>query len=89
MSSDDADFRLTDALVLPTFEIQGVRLLRRLTLLARANRIEHCFYPVFPPDADAEQVLGWLRGGRPRTMKTLEGTVVRRATPRMPRGWPR
>jgi len=58
----DAEFRLTDALGLPTFEIQGIRLLRRLTLLVRANRIEHCFYPVFPPDADAEQVLDWLRG---------------------------
>jgi peroxiredoxin len=57
----DADFHLTDALALPTFEIQGIRLLRRLTLLVRANRIEHCFYPVFPPDADAQQVLGWLR----------------------------
>jgi peroxiredoxin len=58
----DADFRLTDALALPTFEIHGLRLLRRLTLLVRANRIEHCFYPVFPPDADAEHVLDWLRG---------------------------
>ena len=58
----DAEFRLTDALALPTFEIQGIRLLRRLTLLVRANRIAHCFYPVFPPDADAEQVLDWLRG---------------------------
>jgi peroxiredoxin len=57
----DADFRLTDALALPTFEADGMRLLRRLTLLIRAGRIEHCFYPVFPPDADAPQVLDWLR----------------------------
>jgi peroxiredoxin len=58
----DADFRLTDALGLPTFTIEGTRLLRRLTLVVRASRIEHCFYPVFPPDADADRVLEWLRG---------------------------
>ena len=58
----DADFRLTDALALP-LEIHGMRLMRRLTLLVRAARIEHCFYPVFPPDADADRVLQWLRAG--------------------------
>jgi peroxiredoxin len=57
----DADFRLTEALALPTFEAGGMRLLKRLTLLVQAGRIEACFYPVFPPDADAEHVLGWLR----------------------------
>jgi peroxiredoxin len=57
----DAEFRLTDALSLPTFEIEGMRLLRRLTLLVRGDRIEDCFYPVFPPDADAGRVLAWLR----------------------------
>jgi peroxiredoxin len=61
----DADFRLTDALALPTFEIHGMRLIRRLTLLVRANRIEHCFYPVFPPDADADRVVQWLRALTP------------------------
>jgi peroxiredoxin len=57
----DAEFRLTDALALPTFEAGGMRLLKRLTLLVRAGRIKGCFYPVYPPDADAEHVLGWLR----------------------------
>jgi peroxiredoxin len=57
----DADFRLTDALRLPTFEAGGMRLLRRLTLLVLGDRIEACFYPVFPPDADADRVLAWLR----------------------------
>ncbi len=57
----DAEFLLTDALSLPTFVAGGMRLLKRLTLLARANRIERCFYPVFPPDADAGRVLTWLR----------------------------
>ena len=56
----DAEFRLTEALGLPTFEADGMRLLKRLTLLIRDERIETCFYPVFPPDADAEHVLAWL-----------------------------
>jgi peroxiredoxin len=38
-----------------------MRLLRRLTLLVRDDRIEDCFYPVFPPDADADRVLDWLK----------------------------
>jgi peroxiredoxin len=57
----DAEFRLTEALALPTFEAGGMRLLKRLTLLIHSGRIEACFYPVFPPDADAEHVLAWLR----------------------------
>jgi peroxiredoxin len=57
----DAEFRLTQALALPTFDAGGMRLLKRLTLLIHAGRIEACFYPVFPPDADAEHVLAWLR----------------------------
>jgi len=57
----DAEFRLTGALGLPTFQAGGIRLLKRLTLLIHDGRIDTCFYPVFPPDADAEHVLMWLR----------------------------
>ena len=57
----DADFALTDALGLPTFEADGTRLLRRATLIVRAGVIEHVFYPVFPPDRSADDVLAWLR----------------------------
>jgi peroxiredoxin len=57
----DAELRLTGALRLPTFEAAGETLLRRLTLVVREGRIEHVFYPVFPPDGHAEQVLAWLR----------------------------
>jgi peroxiredoxin len=57
----DAEFRLCDALRLPTFEVDGVRLLKRLTLIVRSGRIEHVFYPVFPPNKSASQVLDWLR----------------------------
>ena len=56
----DADFQLCDALRLPTFEVEGMRLLKRLTLIVRGGRIEHVFYPVFPPDKSAEDVLRWL-----------------------------
>jgi peroxiredoxin len=56
----DAAFALTEALSLPTFEFEGVRLLKRLTLVVRAGRVEHVFYPVFPPDMHAEEVLTWL-----------------------------
>jgi peroxiredoxin len=57
----DSEFRLCDALRLPTFEVDGMRLVKRLTLIVRGNRIEHVFYPVFPPNESADQVLRWLR----------------------------
>ncbi|MGH6905013.1 MAG: peroxiredoxin [Geminicoccaceae bacterium] len=50
-----------DALRLPTFEVDGMRLVKRLTLIVRDQRIEHVFYPVFPPDESADQVASWLR----------------------------
>ena len=56
----DSEFALTDALRLPTFDFEGVRLLKRLTLIVRAGRIEHVFYPIFPPDRHADEVLAWL-----------------------------
>jgi peroxiredoxin len=58
--SDDG-FELCDALRLPTFEVAGMRLLKRLTLIVRDGRIEHIFYPVFPPNESADQALRWLR----------------------------
>jgi peroxiredoxin len=57
----DADLELTKALRLPTFEAAGQALLKRFTLVLADGRIEHVFYPVFPPDRHAEEVLGWLR----------------------------
>jgi peroxiredoxin len=49
-----------EPLHLPTFEAAGLRLYRRLTLVAEAGRIVKAFYPVFPPDRDAASVLAWL-----------------------------
>lgn len=49
------------ALKLPTFTVEGMTLLKRLTIVARNGRIEHVFYPVFPPDKHAEEVIAWLK----------------------------
>jgi peroxiredoxin len=57
----DADLHLVEALRLPTFEVDGMTLIKRLTLVLRGGRIEHVFYPVFPPDQSAEQTIAWLR----------------------------
>ena len=57
----DEDLRLADALRLPTFDVEGMRLYRRVTLILEAGRIRKVFYPVFPPDQNAAQVAAWLR----------------------------
>lgn len=57
----DPTLALADALGLPTFQVDGIKLYKRLTLIIRDNGIEHAFYPVFPPDKHAQQVLAWLR----------------------------
>lgn len=57
----DPDLLLADRLQLPTFEVSGMTLYKRLTLIAEAGRIVKVFYPVFPPDRDAAKVLEWLR----------------------------
>jgi peroxiredoxin len=56
----DGDLQLTHALGLPTHVVAGHTLLKRLTLVVRDARIEHVFYPVFPPDTHAANVLAWL-----------------------------
>jgi peroxiredoxin len=58
---NDADLKLARELGLPTFEFEGGRFYRRLTLIARAGRVERVWYPVFPPDAHADDVVGWLK----------------------------
>ncbi|MFJ9368962.1 MerR family transcriptional regulator [Nocardia sp. NPDC101769] len=61
----DTSFRLAAELSLPTFESDGRDLYKRLTLVVRDGVIEHVFYPVFPPDRHADQVLEWLAGAIP------------------------
>ncbi|MDX6485441.1 MAG: hypothetical protein QOF43_594 [Gaiellaceae bacterium] len=57
----DPEMKLGAALRLPTFEIAGFTLYKRLALVAEDARIVKVFYPVFPPDANAGDVLRWLR----------------------------
>jgi peroxiredoxin len=57
----DAAFELTEALRLPTMTVEGMRLLKRLTLVINGGIIEHVFYPVFPPNQAAADVIAWLR----------------------------
>ena len=56
----DSTLAFTHALQLPTFEVEGMILIKRLTLIIDAGRIIKVFYPIFPPDKDAVQVLQWF-----------------------------
>lgn len=56
----DAELRLASALRLPTFMVAGMTLLKRVTLLVRDGQIEKVWYPVFPPDKNAGEVVRWL-----------------------------
>ena len=60
----DTDLKFTKALRLPTFEVEGMTLLKRLTLVIDDGRITHVFYPVFPPDKSAQEVADWLQAAR-------------------------
>jgi peroxiredoxin len=57
----DADLRLAGALGLPTMPVNGLTLLKRLTLIIVDARIAKVFYPVFPPDRSALDVIDWLK----------------------------
>jgi peroxiredoxin len=56
----DEDLAFASALRLPTFDVGLMTLIKRLTLIVRDGRIVKVFYPVFPPDRNAEDVLEWL-----------------------------
>lgn len=56
----DSALAFASALRLPLFEVEGMTLTRRLTLIANNGVIEMVFYPVFPPDRNADDVMGWL-----------------------------
>lgn len=57
----DEKLELTRALRLPTMEVAGLTLIKRLALIIDDARITHVFYPVFPPDRNAAEVLAWLK----------------------------
>ena len=58
---NDSDLVLARELDLPTFEVAGMTLYKRLTVIAEQGSIVKVFYPVFPPDRHPEEVLAWLR----------------------------
>jgi peroxiredoxin len=60
----DAGLAFAKALRLPTFEVEGMTLLKRLTLVIDDGKITHAFYPVFPPDKSAQEVVDWLQAAR-------------------------
>jgi peroxiredoxin len=57
----DPELLLRQALALPTFEVAGQTLYKRLALVAERGEIVKVFYPVFPPDRNAADVVAWLR----------------------------
>ncbi|MBA2668347.1 MAG: peroxiredoxin [Trueperaceae bacterium] len=57
----DSNLALKTTLRLPTFEVAGMELYKRLTMIVQDRTIVRVFYPVFPPDRNADDVLDWLR----------------------------
>ncbi len=58
----DSELAFTRALKLPTFQAAGMTLLKRMVLVVDDGVITKAFYPVFPPDKSAAEVVAWLRG---------------------------
>ncbi|WP_247653690.1 peroxiredoxin [Labrenzia sp. PHM005] len=56
----DEDRVFAKALDLPSFEVEGQTLLKRITLIVRDGIVIKAFYPVFPPDRNAADVMAWL-----------------------------
>ena len=57
----DQNLKLARAIKLPTFTTSGMTLLKRMALIIDDGVITKVFYPVFPPDKNAEEVVAWLR----------------------------
>jgi peroxiredoxin len=57
----DPAMRFTNALRLPTFMVDGMRLIKRLTIIARGPRIKTVFYPIVRPEENASNVTAWLK----------------------------
>ena len=60
----DERLEFSHILGLPTFEAGGMTLLKRCTLVVDDGRVTHVFYPVFPPDRNASEVIAWLTTSR-------------------------
>ena len=57
----DADLKLIHAIKLPTFSVAGMTLLKRMALVIDDGVVAKVFYPVFPPDKNADEVIAWLK----------------------------
>jgi peroxiredoxin len=62
--ASDPLLTVAEALDLPTFEVDGMRLYKRITLIVEDGEIVKVFYPVFPPNRNAAEVLEWLQATR-------------------------
>ena len=60
----DEDLLLKNGLNLPVMSVEGMTLLKRLTMVVDDGVITQVFYPVFPPDESAARVIDWLKGSR-------------------------
>jgi len=57
----DSGLQLKENLKLPTFQVEGKELYKRITIILKNNVIAKVFYPVFPPDKNADDVIAWLQ----------------------------
>ncbi|NEO29902.1 MAG: peroxiredoxin [Symploca sp. SIO3C6] len=57
----DSSLKLKSLISLPTFKVADMELYKRLTIIAKCSKVEKVFYPVFPPDQNADQVLSWFQ----------------------------
>ncbi|KAK3699118.1 hypothetical protein LTR37_016592 [Vermiconidia calcicola] len=84
----DENLELVEALKLPTFEFQGKKLIKRLTLAVEDGKVVNVCplvesdpdrYPVFPPNESAKHVLQWLndRTGRENLSTADENAMMR------------
>lgn len=73
----DADFNLTNTLKLPTFIFNSIRLLKRAAWFCKDGKIKKVFYPVYPPDKNAETVLNWIKSNRVAFRTEIKRTFTR------------
>jgi peroxiredoxin len=57
----DEELKLAEGMGLPTFEWEDKKLIKRLTVAVEGGKVVRVWYPVFPPDRSAAEVLGWLK----------------------------
>ena len=60
----DEKLTFANALKLPTFKVDNMNLIKRITLILEDNKIIKYFYPVFPPDENVNQVIAWLKNNK-------------------------